>query len=503
MSRHAVFDEHHRRYEAWFERHSAAYYSELLAVRAFLPLSGLGLEIGVGSGRFAAPLGVRVGIDPSMPMLEHARERGIGAVCGVAEQLPFADSSFDYGLIVTTLCFVEDPGAMLREARRVIKPDGCLVIGFVDRESGLGQEYLSHQAENVFYRDATFYSVAEVERLLYRSGFPSQCWGQTLSRPLGEMREMEPLSAGRGSGAFVVVRGEAVHFDRLRRLIESNEMFRQLTDFSGEWLSWRSPQGEMQYVSPAGEEISGYSIEDLAKFPDACEAMIHPDDRSLWHAHIHEADAGGRLKPIEFRIVTRQGEIRWISHLCRPIFDKNGEFLGISGSNRDITEIKLAEERLRYLSTHDSLTGLYNRAYFDEELKRLAKGRTFPVGVVVADVDGLKAVNDNFGHLAGDRLLQRAAQVLLDAFRAADVVARIGGDEFVVLVPGASDVHVREVIARIGACQQIFNCENHECVLRLSLGYATARSRDDLMKAFRNADERMMIEKSRRKTRGG
>lgn len=76
MSRHAAFDAHPRRYEAWFERHAAAYDSELLTVRAFLPLSGLALEIGVGSGRFAAPLGVRVGVDPSAAMLEHARARG-------------------------------------------------------------------------------------------------------------------------------------------------------------------------------------------------------------------------------------------------------------------------------------------------------------------------------------------------------------------------------------------------------------------------------------------
>jgi ubiquinone/menaquinone biosynthesis C-methylase UbiE len=210
MPRNAPFDAHHRRYENWFSIHAAAYYSELLAVRALLPWEGTGLEIGVGTGRFAAPLGVRVGVDPSAAMLEYARARGICVVQGVAEQLPFATASFDHALVVTTICFVDDACAMLREARRVIKPNGCLVVGFIDRESALGQGYLARQAENVFYREATFYSAKEVERLLNDSGFPCQVWVQTLSGLLPEMSEIEPLHAGRGTGAFVAVRGMAL-----------------------------------------------------------------------------------------------------------------------------------------------------------------------------------------------------------------------------------------------------------------------------------------------------
>jgi diguanylate cyclase (GGDEF)-like protein/PAS domain S-box-containing protein len=501
MPRNAPFDAHHRRYENWFATHAAAYCSELLAVRSLLPWRGLGLEVGVGTGRFAAPLGVRVGVDPSAAMLEYARARGIRVVQGVAEQLPFATASFDYALIVTTICFVDDARAMLREARRIIKPDGCLVIGFIDRESALGQEYLAHQAENVFYREATFYSAKEVERLLSDNGFPCQVWVQTLSGLLPEISEIEPMRAGRGNNAFVVVRGMASLHDKLSKLIEGKEMFRRLTDFSAEWLYWRTPEGEMRYVSPASEEITGYSIEELSKFPETCEAMIHPDDRALWFEHIHEADTEGKVKPIEFRILTKQGEIRWISHLCRPIYDKNGEFMGISGSNRDITVTKLAEERLRYLGTHDNLTGLYNRAYFEAEVERLARGRQFPIGVVMADVDGLKEVNDKFGHVAGDQLLQQAAKVLLDTFRAEDVIARVGGDEFAILLPGANADEVNEILKRVRASQEIFKCANHKCTLSLSLGFATARTGKGLLKAFKIADERMYQEKFNRKHR--
>lgn len=206
MPRIVPFESHHRRYDDWFMRHPTAYHSELLAVRALLPWQGLGLSIGVGTGRFAAPLGVQVGIDPAHAVLCYAAKRGIVAVQAVAEALPFADGLFDRALCVTTICFVDDPGAMLHEARRVLKPGGVLVIGFIDRTSDLGQHYLIHQAENVFYRDATFFSATEVKQLLDDTGFTEQVWVQTLSKSLKETREIEPLRFGYGQGAFVVVK---------------------------------------------------------------------------------------------------------------------------------------------------------------------------------------------------------------------------------------------------------------------------------------------------------
>ena len=202
----APFDAYHGRYEAWFQRHTTAYYSELLAVRAMLPCHGWGVEIGVGTGRFAAPLGIKFGIDPSIAMLAYAIERGICGIQGIAEALPFKDKVFDYAIVVTTICFVNDPQKMLNEAHRVLKLGAPLIVGFVDRTSMLGQHYLAHQAESVFYREARFYSALEVERLLGDAGFVDLAWGQTLSKPLKEIQEIEPLSNGHGHGGFVVVK---------------------------------------------------------------------------------------------------------------------------------------------------------------------------------------------------------------------------------------------------------------------------------------------------------
>lgn len=204
MPRTEPFEMHHARYEAWFERHDAAYVSELLALRAFVPWKGRGIEIGVGTGRFAAPLAIEIGVDPSAEMLQHAIGRGVRVVRATAEALPFAAGTFDHALVVTTICFVDSPSQMLSEIRRVLKPRGLLVVGFVDRESPLGQTYLASQTESVFYREATFFSAGEVLNALRESGFELRASGQTLAHTLQETKSVEPLRAGHGRCAFVV-----------------------------------------------------------------------------------------------------------------------------------------------------------------------------------------------------------------------------------------------------------------------------------------------------------
>jgi SAM-dependent methyltransferase len=202
-----AFARHHRLYDQWFERHWAAYVSELLAVRALLPRHGRGLEIGVGTGRFAGPLGFAFGVDPAPEVLAYARARGVTVTQAVAEALPFANATFEHALVVTTLCFVADPGALLSEAARVLRPRGLIVVGLIDRESRLAREYLAHQAQDVLYRHAKFFTAAEVERLLHEAGFSGLSWVQTLHQPLPDIREVAPLRDGRGEGAFLVVRG--------------------------------------------------------------------------------------------------------------------------------------------------------------------------------------------------------------------------------------------------------------------------------------------------------
>jgi SAM-dependent methyltransferase len=206
MARVGPFEAHVERYEHWFVRHRAAYESELRAVRELVPRDGLGLEIGVGTARFAEPLGIAIGIDPSLAMLRLARERGVSVACAVAEALPFRAGVFDHVMIVTTICFVDDARAMLAEASRVLKPAGDLVIGFIDRTSHLGQQYFARRHESVFYRDAVFYSAEEVRGLLRETGFEEPTWRRTLTGPPAEVTGTEPPQRGFGTGGFVAAR---------------------------------------------------------------------------------------------------------------------------------------------------------------------------------------------------------------------------------------------------------------------------------------------------------
>lgn len=195
------------KYEEWFERNRFAYEAELEAVRLLLPKSGAGMEIGSGTGRFAVPLGIKIGVEPAKTMSKVAQERGLEVIAGVAEALPFPGEQFDFTLMVTTLCFVDDVERAFHEAWRIIKPGGCFINGFVDRTSFLGKIYQRHKDQNVFYKVAHFYSVDEVIAVLEKARFQHFTFTQTVFHTVDEIIEVEPVKAGYGEGAFVVVRG--------------------------------------------------------------------------------------------------------------------------------------------------------------------------------------------------------------------------------------------------------------------------------------------------------
>lgn len=200
------FEENVERYEAWFDRYPMAYASELRAIQELLPQNGKGLEVGVGTGRFAVPLGVQVGVEPSGAMAERAVRRGLDVRYGVAEKLPCEDGSFDYLLLIVTVCFLDDVYLSLREAYRVLRPGGHILIGFIDRVSPLGRSYEEHREENVFYREATFFSTEDIIFYLSQAGFGDLAFRQTIFQHPAEMKEPDPSKAGYGEGSFVAVR---------------------------------------------------------------------------------------------------------------------------------------------------------------------------------------------------------------------------------------------------------------------------------------------------------
>ncbi len=206
MPKTSAFDTCASEYDAWFERHPYVYKSELAALRRLTPTKGKGVEIGVGTGRFALPLGVTLGVDPSQTMRHIAAVKGLETMAGVAEALPLEDEEYDYALFVTTICFLDSLEKALCEAHRILKPGGVIVIGFIDRNSPLGKHYATHRKESGFYKGAVFHTVAEVRRSLHDAGFEESAIVQTLFKELDEIVAVEPVKQGFGEGSFVVVR---------------------------------------------------------------------------------------------------------------------------------------------------------------------------------------------------------------------------------------------------------------------------------------------------------
>ncbi|MCD6414545.1 MAG: class I SAM-dependent methyltransferase [Candidatus Diapherotrites archaeon] len=200
------FEEHSLEYDKWFVKHKYTYLSELEAIKSLLP-NGEGVEIGVGTGRFAGPLGIKIGVEPSENMSKIAEKRGVKIIPAAAEDIPISDLHFDYALIVTTICFLDDVGKALRETHRILKDGGYILIGFIDRDSKIGKAYEKHKEASVFYRNARFFSTKEVVSLLAKVGFTDFQFVQTLFRELNSINSLEPVKEGYGAGSFVVVRG--------------------------------------------------------------------------------------------------------------------------------------------------------------------------------------------------------------------------------------------------------------------------------------------------------
>jgi len=204
MARIESFEKYSKEYDEWFIKNQDIYLAELNAIKRLVPSGKFGVEIGVGSGRFALPLKIKVGVEPSKKMAEILRKRGIQVYKAVAEQLPFNDKTFDFILMVTTICFVDDLVKSFKEAYRVLKTDGFIIVGFVDKESELGKQYQLKKEESKFYRNATFYSVKETIALLRENDFTDVVIKQTVFP--NQTGRIDSVEDGYGKGSFVIIK---------------------------------------------------------------------------------------------------------------------------------------------------------------------------------------------------------------------------------------------------------------------------------------------------------
>lgn len=170
-----------------------------------------------------------------------------------------------------------------------------------------------------------------------------------------------------------------------------------------------------------------------------------------------------------------------------PIVPKKNQFAVLVS---DITDRIKKSEEILYLSYHDQLTGLYNRRFYEEELKRLDTERNLPLTIAMGDVNGLKLVNDSFGHILGDQLLQKVAEILRLGCRADDIIARLGGDEFVIILPNTDAVEAEQIINRINELANKEKVGNLD--ISISFGYeAKTKKQEDLQEIFKDAENHM------------
>ncbi len=354
----------------------------------------------------------------------------------------------------------------------------------------------------------------EEERLLdLRKGDASRAQGQAIG------------AIGLGSALMIAlsfVSLLSVHRDAeaLKRtaddLATSEEYFRLLTENSNDLVRTHDLDGNVLYVSPSVERMLGYATEEFRAFPPL--QLVHPDDRAALAPNPALPPLSQRFKdlPVEYRALHKDGSYRWLEISFAARRDANGVMIGEQSSARDVTDRRLAEQRLttqaeqlRTLSLHDELTGLYNRRGWLElagQQMRLAIREKRGAAVVFADLNGMKQINDLHGHEAGDRALRDTERILRTACREVDIIARFGGDEFVVFGLDFKETGLEALRARIqGAIAEQNSSATRPFRLSLSLGAAFFRPEfpETIDALLDRADSEMYQRKRARRENGG
>jgi diguanylate cyclase (GGDEF)-like protein/PAS domain S-box-containing protein len=249
----------------------------------------------------------------------------------------------------------------------------------------------------------------------------------------------------------------------------------------------------MEFVSEGCYELTGYRAVSFINNRDlSYNDVIAPEYRDrIWQQWAQVVENRSVFRS-EYPIITKSGEIKWVYEQGQPVFDLLGNVQALEGLIIDISDRKKKEEEILYINYHDYLTGLYNRRFFEEEKLRLDNHDNLPLSVIFGDINGLKLINDAFGHEAGDKLIKNAASILSKCCRERDILFRTGGDEFVILMPRTNR---QEALLMFHTIQQAFIRESHKrenYYMSLSLGFNTKEvPAEDIKKVIKIAEDNM------------
>ena len=201
-----IFDKYYKEYDEWYNKNEKIYLSELECVKKAIPETGKGIEIGVGTGRFASKLNIKFGIDPSLQMLKIASKRNILPVKAFGEEIPFKSNSLDFAVVLFTLSFVNNINKVFSEINRIVKKGGYIICGIIDKDSFLGEFYMQ-KLNSKFYSKCRFLSTLELVDICKNNNILITEIYQTLFKIPELISSKEPVKVGFGDGGYVVTKG--------------------------------------------------------------------------------------------------------------------------------------------------------------------------------------------------------------------------------------------------------------------------------------------------------
>lgn len=309
-----------------------------------------------------------------------------------------------------------------------------------------------------------------------------------------EMRTLALLDkSNQPTGKLVTLHDISEYRQSQEQIRRSEEQYRLLFDNAVESILVVQNR-KIVFCNPITSELTGYPLEEIIN--ESFVKFIYPEDIQMILEYYRKRVVGKNLPGrYQFRLVRKDLSFRWVEASGIRI-DWEGE-LATLHFLMDVTDRKKAEIALEFRSTHDILTGLYNRQYFEQEIERLQNSRRQPISILVMDMNGLKKINDTQGHAVGDEQLRVAAREIRKAFRPDDILARIGGDEFVILLPETDTTTTIKVVERVKEVLHDFNQQNPEHnPISFAIGFATSESTANLRDVLRNADRDMYIQKA-------
>lgn len=287
--------------------------------------------------------------------------------------------------------------------------------------------------------------------------------------------------------------------------LETNKNLEDIIDFlpdatfvvdkDAKIISWNKAIEEMTGIKKKailGKDVHEFSYDEYTK--TLLIDLLEEFDENKDYGYERFSKVGDKLFAETYcqKVFDNKGAFLWAK--ASPLYNSKGDKVGAIESIRDISEHKKHEENMKKLSYNDSLTGVYNRRFFEEEVNEIEKNEDKKIGIIVCDVDGLKFINDTLGHVAGDRLIQASAKTIQKSIRQEDVLARIGGDEFSVLLKNITEENLKKIVKRIMEEVSLYNKKDCKIPLSLSIGYASNNSLS-ISSMFKEADNYLYREK--------